>query len=64
MTRNILLLSALALAACKKPDAAPEAGATKPQLVALPPVKVETGVIEHRQMPRYLTLTGSIFAER
>lgn len=63
MTRT-LLLCALALAACKKPDSAPEAGATKAAVVALPPVKVETGSIEHRQMPRYLTLTGSISAER
>lgn len=59
-----LMLCVLALAACKKPDVAPEAGATKAQLVALPPVKVETGSIEHRQMPRYLTLTGSVSADR
>jgi membrane fusion protein, multidrug efflux system len=64
MTRNVLLLSALALAACKKPDAAPEAGATKPTIIALPPVKVQTGDIDVRQMPRYLTLTGSVAADR
>ena len=65
MTRTAILLGALALAACsKKTDTAPEAGSTKQQLVALPPVKVETGDIEHRQMPRYLTLTGSVSADR
>lgn len=64
MTRNLLLVSVLALAACKKPDSNPEAGATKPQLVALPPVKVETGDISHQKMPRYLTLTGSVAPDR
>lgn len=64
MIRNTLLLCALALAACKKPDLAPEAGATKATAIALPPVKVETGSIEHQKMPRYLTLTGSVYADR
>ena len=64
MLRNTLVLCALSLAACKKPDAAPEAGATRVTEIALPPVKVETGAIEHRQMPRYLTLTGSVAADR
>jgi RND family efflux transporter MFP subunit len=64
MTRKILMLSVLALAACKKPDAAPEAGATKPKEIALPPVKVETGAIDIQKMPRFLTLTGSVAADR
>jgi RND family efflux transporter MFP subunit len=64
MIRTTLLLGVLTLAACKKPDAAPEAGAKKPDLVALPPVKVTTGVIENQKMPRYLTLTGSVSADR
>ncbi|MFT3713751.1 MAG: efflux RND transporter periplasmic adaptor subunit [Archangium sp.] len=64
MTRTTLLLGALALAACHKPEAAPEAGTKKTELIALPPVKVETGVVDIQKMPRFLTLTGSIAAER
>lgn len=64
MMRTTLIICALALAACKKPDAAPEAGATKEAVVALPPVKVQTGTVETQKMPRYLTLTGSIAADR
>lgn len=64
MLRNTLVLCALSLAACKKPDAAPEAGATKVTEIALPPVKVQTGLIETQKMPRYLTLTGSVYADR
>lgn len=59
-----LVIGLLSLAACKKPDAAPEAGAMKEALVALAPVKVQTGAIEHQKMPKYLTLTGSVAAER
>jgi RND family efflux transporter MFP subunit len=62
MMRNALVLCALALAACKKPETE-AADATKKE-VALPPVKVQTGTIEHQKMPRYLTLTGSISADR
>lgn len=64
MMRNTLIICALAFAACKKPDAAPEAGAKKEAVVALPPVKVQTGTVEHQKMPRYLTLTGSVAADR
>lgn len=63
-TTQLLLLGLLSLAACKKPDVAPEAGATKTTEIALPPVKVETAVVEHQKMPRYLTLTGSVMADR
>ena len=64
--RSLLLplLAALALGACKKPDSNPEAGATKPAPVALPPVKVDTAEVQHQKMPKYLTLTGSIAADR
>jgi RND family efflux transporter MFP subunit len=66
MTRNALLLGLLTLAGCKKPvdPSLAEAGSKKEALVALAPVKVETGTVEHQKMPRYLTLTGSIFADR
>ncbi len=64
MMRHTLLLCVLALAACKKSEAVSEAGDKKPQLVALAPVKVETGTIEHQKMPRFLTLTGSVLADR
>lgn len=59
-----LTLGFVALAGCKKPESASEATATKPELIALPPVKVETGTVEHQKMPRFLTLTGSIAADR
>ncbi|MGV3621170.1 MAG: efflux RND transporter periplasmic adaptor subunit [Archangium sp.] len=63
MNRNTLLIAALALAACHKP-APEEAGTKKEAMVALAPVKVETAEVEHQKMPRYLTLTGSILADR
>ena len=62
MMRNVLIVCALALAACKKPEAEAANGTKKE--VALPPVKVTTGTIEHQKMPRYLTLTGSLSADR
>jgi len=65
---GLLLLTVLSLSAswsaCKKPDVAPEAGAKRAEIVALPPVKVETALVEHQKMPRYLTLTGSVSADR
>ena len=64
MNRTAYALAALALvAACKKPESV-EAGTTKPALVALPPVKVETGEVQHQKMPRFLTITGSVAADR
>ncbi|PZR09303.1 MAG: efflux RND transporter periplasmic adaptor subunit [Archangium gephyra] len=63
MNRNTLLIAALALAACHKP-APEEAGTKKEAMVALAPVKVETADVEHQKMPKYLTLTGSILADR
>lgn len=64
MRQLILPLLVVAVVGCKKPDSAPEAGATKADLVALAPVKVETAEVTHQKMPRYLTLTGSVAAER
>lgn len=60
MYRLVSLCFVVAVSACKKPEVAPEA--TKP--VALPPVKVETATVKHQKMPRLLTLTGSVLADR
>ncbi len=63
MSRVLPLVALAALAACKKPEA--DATAPKPPSPAsLPPVKVETAAVEHQKMPRYLTLTGSVLADR
>jgi RND family efflux transporter MFP subunit len=64
--RPLLPLAALlALAACNKPAGSASAAAEKKaELVALAPVKVETAEVSHQKMPRYLTLTGSIMADR
>lgn len=47
---------------CKKPEA--DATAQKPKELALPPVKVETAEVSHEKVPRFLTLTGSVIADR
>lgn len=57
------LVPLLLVAACKKPQEA-DATAKKPEPVALPPVKVETAPVAHQKMPKYLTLTGSVLADR
>jgi membrane fusion protein (multidrug efflux system) len=59
----LVLVPLLLVAACKKPDA-PAAGDKKAEQVALPPVKVETSPVTHQKMPKYLTLTGSVLADR
>ncbi len=56
-----VIAAALALAGCKKPE---EAVPEKPKSAQLPPVKVETAQVNHQNMPRYLTLTGSVVADR
>ncbi|MBM4779215.1 MAG: efflux RND transporter periplasmic adaptor subunit [Archangiaceae bacterium] len=65
MSKLVLTLStaaALLLAGCKKPE---EATPEKPKSVTtLPPVKVELGAVTHEKMPRLLTLTGSVVADR
>lgn len=61
MRRLIPAVVVLLVVACKKPE---EAVPDKPKLDALPPVEVTTGVVTHEKMPRILTLTGSISADR
>ncbi|MBL8937270.1 MAG: efflux RND transporter periplasmic adaptor subunit [Archangium sp.] len=64
MSRLFLTLftAAVLLAGCKKPE---EAVAEKPKSPSsLPPVKVELGTVTHEKMPRLLTLTGSVVADR
>lgn len=65
MSNRIVLLGLLALAGCNKPEAGAQGEAKKSETaLALPPVKVETAAVEHQQMPRFLTLTGSVAADR
>ena len=62
MSRPLLsLLVLLVVAGCKKQQ---EAVVEKPRPAALPPVKVELGTVTHEKMPRLLTLTGSVVADR
>ena len=60
--RVSLALIVLALSGCKKPEEA--ASADKPQAAANPPVAVEEAPVEIRPMPRLLTLTGNVTADR
>jgi membrane fusion protein (multidrug efflux system) len=62
MKRNLSLAALLLAAACAKPEE--KVDTTKPAPVALPPVKVETSPIQVQKMPRYLTLSGSLMADR
>jgi membrane fusion protein (multidrug efflux system) len=63
MTHRVsLVLFALALCGCRKNDGA--AATEKPQAVTLPPAVVEDAPIEVRSMPRLLTLTGTVTADR
>ncbi len=59
---SLLLFALLAASACQRP---PEtiAGPARPS-AALPPVKVTTAAVQIEKMPRYLTLTGSVLADR
>lgn len=61
MRTLLTLVVLLTVVGCKKPE---EATAEKPKSIALPPVKVELGGVTHEQMPRLLTLTGSVIADR
>jgi membrane fusion protein (multidrug efflux system) len=59
--RTLALMAVLATAAaCSRRNEKVE----KPVAVVLPPVKVETAAVEHQRMPRFLTLTGSVLADR
>jgi len=60
--RATLALFALALFGCRKADES--APADKAAIIALPPVVVEDAPIEVRMMPRLLTLTGTVTADR
>jgi membrane fusion protein, multidrug efflux system len=61
VVRGALALSLLVAAGCKSSESAELA--TKPE-AAMAAVKVETVPIEIRKMPRYLTLTGSVLADK
>lgn len=60
--RVSLVLFGLALCGCHKNDGA--ASTEKPQAVTLPPAVVEDAPVEVRSMPRLLTLTGTVTADR
>ena len=62
MSRLIPLAALLALVACQKPE--DKAAEAKNAEKAAAPTKVETAAVETRKMPRYLTLTGSVLADR
>lgn len=66
MTRLLVLSSVVLLTAagCKKPAGDAAKQAPKAEGLALPPVKVSTGEVTHELMPKYLTLTGSVLADR
>lgn len=60
MIRLISIAVLLLTSGCKKSE-----GAATPVKAAAPPaLKVQTAAVEHLQMPRYLTLTGSVLADR
>jgi hypothetical protein len=63
---QLVLFALAAFSACHKPEAAAatEPGGKKPELIALPPVKVVTAEVTHQKMPRFLTLTGSVLADK
>jgi membrane fusion protein (multidrug efflux system) len=63
---TLLLAAALAVAGCSKPPAETAAAAEtrKAELIGLAPVKVTTGEVTHLKMPRFLSLTGSVQADR
>ncbi|MGQ0507267.1 MAG: efflux RND transporter periplasmic adaptor subunit [Myxococcaceae bacterium] len=62
MKRTLTFAALMLLVACKKPESAEAKAEAK--AAPLPPVKVELGAVEHQKMPKYLTLTGSVLADR
>lgn len=60
MTLALCLSALLGAAACRKH----EGGEEKPAAAPPPPVRVETDAVTIKRMPRYLTLTGSVIADR
>ena len=63
-TRLVFLVSTLLLAGCRKPLDPAAAGAAKPAAQAQAPIRVMTEAVHAQPMPRYLTLTGSVYADR
>jgi len=61
MKRSLLLVTVALVAGCRKPEATAQ---EKARAQAPAAVKVETAPVETRKMPRYLTLTGSVLANR
>ncbi len=59
----LAILTALPGLGCQK-AAEPPAAATKPAEKALPPVAVEVGKVELRDMPKLATLLGNVAADR
>ena len=62
MIRILSLAALVLLAGCKKPVQAQEAAPKN--LVENAPTKVQTQQVAHELMPRFLTLTGSVLADR
>jgi membrane fusion protein (multidrug efflux system) len=62
--KQFSLVALLCLAAACKKDEAKQEAAKAAELIALAPVKVQTAPIEVQKMPKYLTLTGSVMADR
>jgi len=60
--RTLTLVVILGFTGCKKPPEADPAAAKAKTIVQA--VKVETAPVETQRMPKYLTLTGSILADR
>jgi membrane fusion protein (multidrug efflux system) len=61
---RLLLVSTLFVSAACRPSEQAKVSANRPGAQALDPVKVQTAPVDHEQMPRYLTLTGSVVADR
>ena len=59
----VAVVASCGLTACSGKSESAEP-AVKPVVAPPPPVKVETAAVEIRKMPRYLTLTGSVIADR
>ncbi len=62
MRRIALTATLLIVAACKKPESAEASKKTDMPVQAA--VKVDTMPVQHEQMPKFLTLTGSVLPDR
>ncbi len=63
MKYAVVVAAALPLFACKKSEKDAEAAPAAAQPVEAP-VAVKAAAVEHQMMPKYLTLTGSVLADR